>query len=145
MTLNVMQRKVLCSAEKSSVIWVELHSRSSAEQFGGTERSVYHYWEFQLSISCGTQNSAKMPQTRSKMIWSFFSLEDQKQPLSEFYKILSSNFQKFIQIFLNFFAHILYENNSVRVHKNSTKFYEKKFKIKSTNLCFSMYPDLRCS
>ena len=79
------------------------------------------------------------------MIWSFFSLEDQKQPLSEFYKILSSNFQKFIQIFLNFFAHILYENNSVRVHKNSTKFYEKKFKIKSTNLCFSMYPDLRCS
>ena len=36
-------KKVLCSAEKSSVIWAEPHSRSSAEQFGRTERSVYHY------------------------------------------------------------------------------------------------------
>ena len=27
-------KKVLCSAEKSSVIWAEPHSRSSAEQFG---------------------------------------------------------------------------------------------------------------
>jgi hypothetical protein len=29
-------------------------------------------WKFQLSISCGTQKSAKMPQTGSKMIWSFW-------------------------------------------------------------------------
>ena len=36
-------KKVLCSAEKSSVIWAEPHSKSSAEQFGRTERSVYHY------------------------------------------------------------------------------------------------------
>ena len=32
-------KKVLCSAEKSSVIWAEPHSRSSAEQFGRTKRS----------------------------------------------------------------------------------------------------------
>ena len=36
-------KKVLCSAEKSSVIWAEPHRRSSAEQFGRTERWVYHY------------------------------------------------------------------------------------------------------
>ena len=36
-------KKVLCSAEKSSVIWAEPHGRSSAEQFGRTERSVGHY------------------------------------------------------------------------------------------------------
>ena len=35
-------KKVLCSAEKSSVIWAEPHSRSSAKQFGQTERSVGH-------------------------------------------------------------------------------------------------------
>ena len=29
-------------------------------------------WKFQLSISCGTQKSDKMPQTMAKMIWSFF-------------------------------------------------------------------------
>ena len=33
----------LCSAEKSSVICAEPHSRSSAEQFVRTERSVNHY------------------------------------------------------------------------------------------------------
>ena len=37
------KKKVLCSAEKSSVIWAESHSRSSAEQFGQTERLVGHY------------------------------------------------------------------------------------------------------
>ena len=36
-------KNVLCSAEKSSVIWAEPHSRSSAELFGRTERSVGHY------------------------------------------------------------------------------------------------------
>ena len=36
------EKKVLCSAEKSSVIWAEPHSKSSAEQFDRTERSVYH-------------------------------------------------------------------------------------------------------
>ena len=36
-------KKVLCSAEKSSVIWAEPHSRSSDEQFGQTEHSVGHY------------------------------------------------------------------------------------------------------
>ena len=30
-------------------------------------------WKFQLSISCGTQKSAKMPQTRAKMNWSFLN------------------------------------------------------------------------
>ena len=45
MALNVIQKKVLCSAEKSSVIWAEPHSRSSAEQFGRTERLVGHYSE----------------------------------------------------------------------------------------------------
>ena len=34
---------VLCSAEKSSVIWAEPHSGSSAEQLCRTERSVDHY------------------------------------------------------------------------------------------------------
>ena len=42
--LNVIQKKVLCSAEKSSVIWAEPHGKSSAEQFGRTERSVGHYF-----------------------------------------------------------------------------------------------------
>ena len=42
LALNLVQKKVLCSAEKSSVIWAEPHSRSSAEQFGWTERSVGH-------------------------------------------------------------------------------------------------------
>ena len=37
-------KKVLCSAEKSSVIWAEPHSRSSAKQFGRTECSVGHYY-----------------------------------------------------------------------------------------------------
>ena len=37
------KKKVLCSAEKSSVIWAEPHSRSSAEQFGQIEHSVGHY------------------------------------------------------------------------------------------------------
>ena len=45
LALNVIQKKVLCSAEKSSVIWAEPHSKSSAEQFDRTERSVYHYFE----------------------------------------------------------------------------------------------------
>ena len=36
-------KKVLCFAEKSSVIWAEPHSRSSAEQFGRTEHLVGHY------------------------------------------------------------------------------------------------------
>ena len=36
-------KKVLCTAEKSSVIWAKPHSRSSAQQFGRTERSVGHY------------------------------------------------------------------------------------------------------
>ena len=40
---KIMKKKVLCSAEKSSVIWAEPHSRSSAEQFSRTERSVGHY------------------------------------------------------------------------------------------------------
>ena len=31
LALNVIQKKVLCSAEKSSVIWAEPYSRSSAE------------------------------------------------------------------------------------------------------------------
>ena len=43
MALNVIQKKVLCSADKSSVICAEPHSRSSAEQFVRTERSVNHY------------------------------------------------------------------------------------------------------
>ena len=33
LALNVIQKKVLCSAEKSSVIWAKPHGRSSAEQF----------------------------------------------------------------------------------------------------------------
>ena len=39
---NENMKKVLCSVEKSSVIWVELHSKSLAKQFGRTERSVGH-------------------------------------------------------------------------------------------------------
>ena len=46
-------KKVLCSAEKSSVIWAEPHSRSSAKQFGRTERSVSHY---QTVHKCGHTN-----------------------------------------------------------------------------------------
>ena len=37
-------KKVLCSAEKSSVIWAKPHTRSLAEQFGQTEHSVGHYF-----------------------------------------------------------------------------------------------------
>ena len=37
-------KNVLCSAEKSSVIWAEPDSKSSAEQFNRTERSVYPYY-----------------------------------------------------------------------------------------------------
>ena len=36
-------KKVLCSAEKSSVIWAKPHSRSSAELFGWTEWLVGPY------------------------------------------------------------------------------------------------------
>ena len=43
LALNVIQKKVRCSAEKSSVIWAEPHSRSSAKLFGRTELSVCHY------------------------------------------------------------------------------------------------------
>ena len=42
-------KKVLCSAEKSYVIWAKHHSRSSAQQFGQTERLVGHLC---LSRSC---------------------------------------------------------------------------------------------
>ena len=45
LTLNLFQKKVLCSAEKSSDIWAEPHSRSLAEQFGQSELSVGHYLE----------------------------------------------------------------------------------------------------
>ena len=41
----------LCSAEESSVIWAEPHNRSSAKQFGQTERSVDHYYMGQ--VGCG--------------------------------------------------------------------------------------------
>jgi hypothetical protein len=51
--LNVIRKKVLCSAEKSSVIWAEPHNRSSAEQFGRTERSVYHYCMGSLLVALG--------------------------------------------------------------------------------------------
>ena len=43
LALNVIQKNVLCSAEKISVIWAEPHSRSSAEQVGPTKLSVGHY------------------------------------------------------------------------------------------------------
>ena len=36
------KKKVLCSAEKSSVILAEPHGKSSAEQFGQTEGSFDH-------------------------------------------------------------------------------------------------------
>ena len=36
----IVKKKVLCSAEKGSVIWAEPNSRSSAEQFCQTKRSV---------------------------------------------------------------------------------------------------------
>ena len=43
---SVKKKKGLCSAEKGSVIWAEPNSRSSADQFGQTERSVGHYkWD----------------------------------------------------------------------------------------------------
>ena len=38
LALKVIQKKVLCSAEKNSVIWAEPHGRSSAKQFGRTKR-----------------------------------------------------------------------------------------------------------
>ena len=62
LALNVVQKKVLCSAEKSSVIWAEPDGRSSAKQFGRTERSVGHYFKrdmLELAILryIGEQNS----------------------------------------------------------------------------------------
>ena len=48
-------KNVLCSAEKSSVIWAEPHSRSSAEQFGRTERTVGHYYKY-FSVVYGYVN-----------------------------------------------------------------------------------------
>ena len=54
LTLNVIQKKFCVLQKKSSVFWAEPHSRSSAEQFGRTERSVDHYFgnylNFFLSI-----------------------------------------------------------------------------------------------
>ena len=44
LALNVIRKKILCSAEKSFVIWAEPHSRSSAEQFSWTKRSVITTW-----------------------------------------------------------------------------------------------------
>ena len=43
LALNLFQKKVLCSAEKSSDIWAEPHSRSLAEQFSQTVRLVGPY------------------------------------------------------------------------------------------------------
>ena len=40
--MHSKEKKVLCSAEKGSVIWAKPNSRSSAEQFCRTERSVGH-------------------------------------------------------------------------------------------------------
>ncbi len=54
---NIVKKKVLCSAEKCSVVWAIPNSRSSAEQFGRTERSVGHY--------CGGYAAAAMQ-------WDFF-------------------------------------------------------------------------
>ena len=46
LALNVIRKKnVLCSAEKSFVIWAEPHSRSLAKLFSRTGRSVGHYLE----------------------------------------------------------------------------------------------------
>ena len=44
-----------CNTKKSSVIWAEPHSRSSAEQFGWTKRSVGHYVKFQCDKSRNTE------------------------------------------------------------------------------------------
>ena len=51
--LNVIRKKVLCSAEKVSVMWAEQNSSSSAEQFGQNERLVGHYRPIQISNSSG--------------------------------------------------------------------------------------------
>ena len=59
LALNVMRKKVLCSAEKSSVIWAEPHSRSSAEQFGRTERSVGHYFSEYMNFNSLTKKILK--------------------------------------------------------------------------------------
>ena len=50
-------KNVLCSVEKSSVIWAEPHSRSSAEQFGWTERSVDHYYADSNSVNHSVNRS----------------------------------------------------------------------------------------
>ena len=55
LALNVIRKNFLFSAEKSSVICAEPHSRSSAKQFGQTERSVGHYCEFnEFKSLCAT-------------------------------------------------------------------------------------------
>ena len=46
---------------------------------------ICKFWKFQLSISFGSQKSAKMTQTRSKVIWSF----------NKRFKILLSHWWKF--------------------------------------------------
>ena len=47
----IAKKKVLCSAEKGSVIWAEPHNRSSAKQLGRTECLVGHY---SLNDPCDT-------------------------------------------------------------------------------------------
>ena len=56
-------KNVLCSAEKSSVIWAEPHSRSLAEQFGRTERSVDHYLSVRITQLTHEASNTKMPTT----------------------------------------------------------------------------------
>ena len=52
------EKKVLCSAEKDSVIWAEPNSRSSSEQFGQTECFVVHY--FTNRFNSKKQNTTKV-------------------------------------------------------------------------------------
>ena len=59
-------KNVLCSAEKSSVVWAEPHSRSLAEQFGRTECLVDHY-----ILNCNLMQKPQFKYDNSLKIKSF--------------------------------------------------------------------------
>ena len=60
------------------------------------------WWKLQLSISFGTQKSAKMPQTMAKMIWSFYVSFFRGLLLQNFCLVEKQNKENFVKKFRRF-------------------------------------------
>ena len=84
------EKKVLCSAEKSSVIWAEPHSRCSTKQFDRTERLVRYY----IVVFRFWSHQEKDYPKKTSVILSMFLTLTLASPMFDFLKILFvANFQ----------------------------------------------------